>query len=204
MSRAALYVGGAVAVAAAVTWWLLLRGALSLAQLRAIMPKLTAARGAEVLPYLVSAMREAGITSAARQAAFLAQLAHESAELRYFEEIATGAAYEGRTDLGNTQAGDGVRFKGRGPIQLTGRANYRAAGAALGLDLENNPARAAQLDTGFRVAGWYWTTRNLNAKADAGDFDGITRAINGGLNGKAQRDAYWAKAKQVLGVTGAA
>ncbi len=70
---------------------------------------------------------------------FLAQLAHETGNFRYMEEIASGAAYEGRKDLGNTQAGDGKRFKGRGPIQLTGRANHRKYGQQLGIDFENNP-----------------------------------------------------------------
>ena len=174
-------------------------GGVSLQQLQGIMPNLSAAKAQAYLPHLNRAMAEAGITTPKRQAAFLAQLAHESGELKYFEELASGAAYEGRSDLGNTQPGDGVRYKGRGPIQLTGRANYRAAGRALGLDLEGNPALAATPEVGFRVAAWYWGSRNLNAQADAGNFDAITRAINGGYNGKAARDAYYARARQVLG-----
>jgi putative chitinase len=144
-------------------------------------------------------MNEAGITTPKRQAAFLAQVAHESGELRFFEEIASGAAYEGRRDLGNVRPGDGRRFKGRGPIQLTGRANYRAAGRALGIELENNPTRAADPDVGFRVAAWYWRTRGLNTLADQGDFRQITKRINGGFNGLADRQRYWARAKAVLG-----
>ncbi|MEW6735838.1 MAG: glycoside hydrolase family 19 protein, partial [Acidobacteriota bacterium] len=111
---------------------------------------------------------------------------------------ADGAAYEGRLDLGNIKPGDGRRYKGRGPIQLTGRSNYRAAGQALGIDLESNPERAADLDVGFRIAGWYWRTRGLNEFADQGNFDEITRRINGGLNGKASRDAYYKRALEVL------
>lgn len=174
-------------------------GGVSVDQLVAIMPTLSRARAAEVLPWLNQAMAEANINTPLRQAAFLAQLAHESGGLRWFEEIASGAAYEGRADLGNTQPGDGVRYKGRGPIQLTGRSNYRAAGAALGIDLEGNPTRAADLDVGFRTAAWYWTNRNLNSYADARNFDAITYRVNGGYNGKASRDTYYARALAVLG-----
>src|SRR6185436_1802430 len=105
-----------------------------------------------------------------RQAMFLAQLGHESMSFRYMEEIASGAAYEGRKDLGNTHTGDGKRFKGRGPIQLTGRANYKAAGDALGVDFINSPEIAAFTEYGFRTAVWFWGTRNLNPLADVGDI----------------------------------
>jgi predicted chitinase len=162
------------------------------------MPGLPLAKAQQYLPFLNSAMQEAGINTRLRKSAFLAQLAHESVELRYMEEIASGAAYEGRTDLGNTQRGDGVRYKGRGPIQLTGRANYRAAGKALGLDLEGNPTQAADPQVGFRTAAWYWTTRNLNTYADAGDFREVTRRINGGYNGLPSREAYYRTALSLL------
>lgn len=168
-------------------------------QLRRIMPALSDAKAREYLPHLNRAMNEVGITTPKRRAAFLAQLAHESGQLRHFEEIASGAAYEGRRDLGNTQPGDGRRFKGRGPIQLTGRANYRAASAALGIDLVRNPTRAADPDVGFRIAGWYWRTRGLNALADVGNFREITKRINGGFNGLADRTRFWTRAKAVLG-----
>jgi putative chitinase len=131
---------------------------------------------------------------------FLAQLAHESGQLRYFEEIASGAAYEGRTDLGNIYPGDGVRYKGRGPIQLTGRNNYRAAGNALGVDFENNPTLVATPEWGFKVAVWFWNSRNLNAAADRGDFDYTTYRINGGYNGNSARHYYWEQAKAALGI----
>jgi len=170
----------------------------SLQQLRQIMPHLSDARARECLPHLNKAMAEASINTPQRQAAFLAQLAHESAEFRYFEELASGKAYEGRKDLGNIHPGDGVRYKGRGPIQLTGRNNYRAAGQALGIDLENNPKRAADVDVGFRTAAWFWNSRNLNSLADQGDFRGITKRINGGYNGLPQREAYYHRALQVL------
>lgn len=169
-------------------------------QLRAIMPTLSSAKAQQYLPFLNAAMAEAQINTPQRQAAFLAQLAHESGQLRYFEEIASGAAYEGRKDLGNTQPGDGRRYKGRGPIQLTGRSNYRAAGKALGLDLEGNPPMAAQPDVGFRTAGWYWSSRDLNRFADSGDFRELTRRINGGYNGMADRERYHAAARAALGI----
>jgi predicted chitinase len=175
-------------------------GDLTAAQLRAVMPRLPAERVPLFLGPLNRAMAKHKIDNPARRAAFLAQLAHESGELKYMEEIASGEAYEGRKSLGNTQPGDGKRYKGRGPIQLTGRSNYRRAGATLGIDLENHPERAADPEVGCRVAGWFWETHGLNALADAGDFRQITRRINGGYNGLARREAYWARAKEALGV----
>lgn len=118
-----------------------------------------------------------------RFAHFIAQLAHESGNFRYMEEIASGSAYENRKDLGNTEKGDGVRYKGRGPIQLTGRANYRRYGQALGIDFENNPTIVALPSIGLLVACKYWADNNLNALADKDDVTTITRRINGGLNG---------------------
>ncbi|MBN1209052.1 MAG: LysM peptidoglycan-binding domain-containing protein [Myxococcaceae bacterium] len=175
------------------------KGGVSLQQLKKIMPALSDSKARQVLPHLNAAMAEAKINTPKRQAAFLAQLAHESGQLRYFEEIASGRAYEGRRDLGNTQPGDGVRFKGRGPIQLTGRANYRAAGKALGIDLERNPKRAADIDVGFRTAAWFWNSRGLNKYADAGNFREVTRRINGGYNGLADREQFYRRALNVLG-----
>ncbi len=164
------------------------------AQLRGVMPRCPRLRAAGLLPHLNQALAEFAVNTPNRIAAFLAQIAHESGELRYFEELASGEAYEGRADLGNVQHGDGVRFKGRGPIQITGRSNYRKAGAALRLDLERDPRRASDADVGFRIAGWYWKAHGLNDLADLNAFDTITRRINGGLNGKAQRDAYYTRA----------
>ena len=109
----------------------------------------------EYLDYINQAMTEGQINTSPRQAAFLAQLAHESGQLVYMEEIASGDKYENRSDLGNTQPGDGKRYKGRGPIQLTGRSNYRDTGRALGLDLEANPEQVATPSIGFRTSVWY-------------------------------------------------
>jgi predicted chitinase len=167
-------------------------------QLQQIVPGLSAQRAAEVAPHLNRAMAEAGIDNPQRKAAFIAQLAHESGGFKYMEEIASGRQYEGRRDLGNTQPGDGERFKGRGFIQVTGRANYAAASKALGEDFVNHPERAGTLENAARMAAWYWNSRGLNAKADRGDFDGITKSINGGFNGKADRDRYYHRALEVL------
>jgi len=177
-------------------------GSLTVDQLRRVMPNLSVGKANEYIGHLNNAMSWASITTCLRKSAFLAQLAHESAQLYYFEEIASGDAYEGRKDLGNIYPGDGRRYKGRGPIQLTGRANYRAAGRDLGVDLEGNPTLAATAQWGFKVAGWYWKTRSLNQFADQGTqggFDEVTRRINGGYNGKADRDNYWRRARSVLG-----
>ena len=168
------------------------------AQLLKIMPNLGAQQAAQYLPFLNRAMAEQGITTEPRKEMFLAQLAHESGGLRYMEEIASGAAYEGRRDLGNTQPGDGQRYKGRGPIQLTGRANYREVGRALGLDLERNPALASRPEVGFRIAAYFWKSRGLNALADSGNFREVTRRINGGYNGLADREMYWARARAAI------
>lgn len=142
-------------------------------------------------PIAELAMREFAITTQARGAAFLAQVLHESGRLRYFQEIASGTAYEGRRDLGNTHPGDGVRYKGRGPIQVTGRANYAWAGRELGLPLEDQPLLAARHDIGWRIAGLYWRSRGLNGLADSEDFRAITQRINGGQNGAGDREALW-------------
>jgi putative chitinase len=170
----------------------------SAGELVRIMPGLSVSRARALEPHLNRAMQGFGINTKKRQAAFLAQVGHESVGLRFFEEIASGAAYEGRRDLGNVQPGDGVRYKGRGPIQLTGRANYRRAGQALGLPLEGNPKLAAQKQVGFRTAGWFWKNHGLNELADQGAFDTISRRINGGDNGLFDRRAYWARARAVL------
>jgi putative chitinase len=129
---------------------------------------------------------------------FLAQLGHESDGYRAMEEYATGAAYEGRKDLGNTQPGDGRRFKGRGPIQVTGRANYRRIGQKIGIDLESNPGIAAIPSLGVLTACIYWDDHSLNALADADNVLAITRSINGGTNGLDDRKARLVKAKGLL------
>jgi predicted chitinase len=166
--------------------------------LRDIMPNLPAAKRQLYLPFLNEAMREFEIINYLRASAFLAQLAHESAELRYFQEIASGSAYEGRKDLGNTQPGDGRKYKGHGPIQITGRTNHAACGKALGLDLIDNPTLITLPENAFRSAGWFWDTRHLNALADKRQFTEITRRINGGTNGLADRQKYYDRALRAI------
>ncbi len=177
------------------------------AQLQQIMPNLAAAKRALYLPHLNAAMQAYGIGGALRAAAFVAQLAHESGEFRWMEEIwgPTDAQrrYEPPSDLarrlGNTQAGDGKRFKGRGPIQITGRFNYAKYGGLLGIDLTNEPALAATPAVAFATAGLYWQKNGLNELADVRDFVTITKRINGGTNGLADRQRYYARALAVLG-----
>lgn len=170
---------------------------ITLDQLKAIMPY-AGTRAAVFLLALNDAMDEFGIDTPTRQAAFLAQVCHESGSLRYVRELASGAAYEGRVDLGNTEPGDGVRYKGRGLIQVTGRANYRVCGQVLGLPLEDEPELLEQVGAACRSAGWFWRSRNLNELADEGNFKVITRRINGGLNGFADRLAAFERASAVL------
>jgi predicted chitinase/peptidoglycan hydrolase-like protein with peptidoglycan-binding domain len=150
---------------------------------------------------MAGVMANRQIDTPLRQAHFLAQIGHESGELRFRAEIASGEAYEGRRDLGNTQPGDGRRFKGRGLIQLTGRANYREYGRAIGREAEllaDPELLATDPDLCADVAGWFWAKRNLNTLADADDLTGITRRINGGLNGLDDRRRLLKRAKALL------
>lgn len=166
--------------------------------LRQIMPNLPSSKRHLYLPHLNAAMLEFSITTELRAAAFLAQLAHESEELKYMEEIASGSAYEGRKDLGNVHQGDGRRFKGRGPIQLTGRFNYRKFGKLLGVDLENNPELASTPEIAFKIAGQFWDINGLNELSDKRQFKAITKRINGGYNGLADRIKYYDRALRVI------
>lgn len=144
-------------------------------------------------------MNKFNIDTPLRQAHFVAQLLHETGNLQYNQELASGKAYEGRKDLGNIYAGDGERFKGRGLFQLTGRANYKAFGDYIGVDLIKNPELVAtNPKIGSMVAGWFWNRSNLNKKADNDDILSITRTINGGLNGIADRVEKLKNAKAVI------
>lgn len=188
---------------------------LTLKQLMAATGCKSKARAEALKPYIIEAVAKYDINTPIRQLCFLAQVGHESGGLFYTEELASGAAYEGRKSLGNTQPGDGVRFKGRGLIQITGRANYGAVGRALGVDLIKSPtllgAKNARLCSPDQLkyaalsAGWFWHNRKLNAIADKMDirrgivgvpvnFDNyrlITRTINGGFNGWQDRVDKW-------------
>lgn len=166
--------------------------------LRQIMPQAGGRADIYAIP-LHDAMEKFGIDTPTRQAAFIAQLAHESGQFRYVRELASGQAYEGRADLGNTEPGDGVKFRGRGLIQITGRANYIRCGEALGLDLTASPELLELPHPACDSAAWFWQSRNLNALADEGDFVKITKRINGGTNGLSERLSFYGAAKGVLG-----
>lgn len=159
-------------------------------------------RATTFLPHIEAAMQEFGIDTPARQAAFLAQIGHESGGLHWLVELwgptATQLRYEVRQDLGNCQPGDGFKYRGRGLIQLTGRGNYQKAGDALGANLIDQPELLGEPQLASRSAGWYWNTHGCNELADAGEFETITRRVNGALNGYPERLALWDAAKQVL------
>ena len=146
---------------------------------------------------------QGGIDTPLRLCHFMAQLAHESAHFGVTREFASGAAYEGRRDLGNDHAGDGRRYRGRGLIQTTGRANYREArddirnmipGAP---DFEADPEALEEFPWALLAGVSYWRRRNINRHADQDDVEAVTRKINGGLNGLADRKRYLAKAKAI-------
>lgn len=162
------------------------------------------------LPHIEATLIKFNINTPIQRLCFLAQVGHESGGLFYTEEIASGAAYEGRLDLGNTQPGDGRKFKGRGLIQITGRANYGAISTDLQVDFVTNPSllgakdvtrcSAEQLKNAALSAGWFWNKKGLNSIADkiditksidTGDnkanFIAITKKINGGTNGLQDR-----------------
>lgn len=169
-------------------------------QLKAAMPFASDDNIARFVQPLNDTFDEFGISTPNRQAAFLAQVCHESASLHYTQEIADGTAYEGRADLGNTQPGDGVRFKGRGLIQVTGRTNYAACGAVLGLDLIAHPEQLEQPGPAARSAGWFWQSKSLSGVADAGKFGTLCRLVNGGFNGLDDRITAYLNCRRALGI----
>lgn len=190
-------------------------------QLKACYPRMAAnPRTCQALyPLLIGALSEASIDTLPRQAAFLAQCGHESGEFRYMEEIWGPTPQQLRYDppttlalrLGNLNPGDGYRYRGAGPLQVTGRLQFAAAGKALGLDLEAHPEQAFTAAVGFRMAAWFWDMKSLNIVADqlvmdpavdistvatpsitsmsqCKPFDVITQKINGGFNGRDDRN----------------
>jgi putative chitinase len=185
--------------------------------MREVAPTFTGAQAAsqakiiaEAGAVLAATLESYDITSRLRIAHFLGQTCEESAGYRTTEEFASGKEYEGRTDLGNTQKGDGPRYKGRGLLQLTGRANYADYGKAFGIDLVNNPTLAAQPALSLKIACEYWKRHNINADCDRDDVQAVTRKVNGGLNGLADRITFTQKAKaavarlQAIALSGAA
>jgi predicted chitinase len=144
------------------------------------------------------AMTKYEITSEMRSRMWLAQCGHESLSLLYFEEIASGSAYEGRKDLGNTSPGDGVKYKGRGPIQITGKYNYQKAQDSLGIPLVTKPELAADpFGAAFDISAWWWYANGLNPLADKGDVVAATKKINGGTNGLDDRQKRYDIAKKL-------
>ncbi|MNM32400.1 Chitinase class I [compost metagenome] len=170
-------------------------------QLLQILPNARTQAGVFV-PVLNTAMQRYQIISAKRVAAFLAQIGHESGQLQYVREIwgptSAQRKYEGREDLGNTEKGDGSKYRGRGLIQITGRANYAACGEALGVDLISQPELLELPQYAAMSAAWFWKQKGLNDLADQDQFNTITRRINGGLNGLKDRLDIWARARAVL------
>lgn len=194
-------------------------------QLLQILPNAGQSAGVFV-PVLNTAMSRYQIVGTKRIAAFVAQVGHESGHLvrlvenlnysadalrktwpsRFSAELATtvarkpeqiaNIAYGNR--MGNTEQGDGWKYRGRGLIQITGRANYDACGEALALDLINHPELLEKPQHACMSAAWFWASRGLNTLADAGKFDAITQRINGGQNGASDRQALYAKALKVL------
>ena len=216
----------------------MLKPLITVDELRRLMPKLSMANALAFTPYLEAAMREHEITSKRRRCAFLAQLAHESRQLtrweenlnysatrlmqvfpKYFKSMAVADQYAHEPQaianrvyanrMGNrAETSDGWKFRGRGPIGLTGRSNYRRFGKLLGVNLEREPDQAARIEVGFQIAGQFWSVGGLNELADELPMDGsireanafarITKRINGGVNGLSDRMSYYRVAKQVL------
>ena len=174
-----------------------------------------AERIALFFPFLQETCTKYQINTPTRVAAFFAQLAIESLDLIYTEEIASGDSYTSRKDLGNTlpaaiaaynaavAAGFihslGAFYKGRGLIQITGYSNYSELGEALKIDLVNNPILLSTPELACKSAGWFWNTKNLNSLADVGEFGKITYLINGGYNKAEERLKRFVINNKVLG-----
>jgi putative chitinase len=150
---------------------------------------------ADAMPHMVERFH---INTPLRQQHFLAQCAHESDHFQTTREYASGKAYEGRKDLGNTQKGDGERYRGRGLIQLTGRANYESASKALGEPYAADPALVEKFPAAAVVSGWFWSTHDINKHADRDDVRAVTKVVNGGLNGLDSRMVALKNAKTVI------
>lgn len=188
---------------------------LTLAQLQSIMPAST--RASLFLGPLNAAMQEFGIDTRLRMAAFLSQIGHESGQFHFMEELASGAAYDNRVDLGNTNpeairiaaahgSTPGRFWKGHGPIQITGYHNHLAAMLALHVDCVEQPRLLCEPVQGCRAAGWFWSVNGLARWADAGDIDGVSDLVNrgkktvavGDANGFAERKAIYERALEVI------
>lgn len=167
-------------------------------QLKSIYPFASTKKIALYLPFLNQYAMAYDVTTSLRMSAFLAQIGHESGQLQYCEEIADGSSYEGREDLGNLFKGDGRRFKGRGLIQITGRANYTDISDDLDIDFVRHPEKLCEPEFAVKSAFWFWNRRKLNLIADQKDFRRITKLVNGGYNGYNDRLSLYEKALDVL------
>jgi putative chitinase len=166
--------------------------------LKSICPAANVNNLAKYIDFLNQDMPMFEINTLLRERHFIAQVAHESGSFNYSEEIASGEAYEGIKDLGNTFPGDGVKFKGRGLIQITGRNNYTLMANELGLDCVNHPKMVATPEYAVKSACWFWSRNGLNALADQNDIQKITKRINGGYNGMPDRMNLYVLAQKYI------
>lgn len=184
------------------------------AQLKAILPLAKEVNRKKYLPFFNKYFEEYEVNTPVRIGAFLAQIGHESGNLLYNKELASGAAYEGRKDLGNTEPNDGPKFLGRSLIQITGKINYKNISDEVGVDFVTNPELLEKPEYSALGAFWFWNKYKLNTYADMclgqtnfnlktiplqrGGFEKLTRKINGGVNGYQDRLNKFLKAKEVL------
>lgn len=170
-------------------------------QLQFIYPASTSKNRLKYLPYFNEYLADYEITTPERLRAYFAQIGHESAELNYSEEIYSGERYDVGSlavRLGNTPVddGDGEKYKGRGLIQITGRKNYELISKTYRVDFLSNPELLASPEWAVKSSLWFWEYNELNEFADSGDFELLTRKINGGLNGFKKRLEYYERCKQ--------
>ncbi len=177
---------------------------LTAADLQQIMPGAGLAQIALYLPHLQKAMDEFGINTPLRRAAFLAEVAQNTAQLSQLSELGTDETleqlYGSRKDLGNYEPNDGSRYKGRGAFLITGRANYQSIGAQLGVDLIAHPEKAAAPEVAFRSAALVWQKNGLNERADASQLSAIHQRVYGGQRRLAEVQAFYDRAKRAFGV----
>jgi putative chitinase len=169
-------------------------------QLKSICPYAKDSNLDKYIPHLNMMMDKYDITTVLRISHFIAQVAHESGSFNYCAEIASGAAYEGRKDLGNVHRGDGIKFKGRGLIMITGFVNYNEVSLDIFGDdsLLISPATLEQPPYSVEAACWFWKKHGLNELADKDDIKPITKVINGGYNGLEDRTLFLTRAKNCI------
>ncbi len=174
---------------------------ISVADLEAMTPELKNADAKKIAPHLNYAMKEFEINTCLRMAAFMGQVNHETGGLKWFLSMMSGAEHEGSITLGNDQPGDGARYKGRGPLQIRGRKNYREVSKLIGIDIEKNPDLVVETRVGFRAAAAFWKLKGLNELADdnsAVSQDKITRTLNEDMHGSPDRNYRNFMAQRVL------